>query len=53
MIIAGLCAEGETAISNIHYIDRGYESIVDKLTSVGAKIERRSFPDTAEAPCCG
>ncbi len=52
MIIAGLCAEGETAIGNIHYIDRGYESIVDKLTSVGAKIERRAFPDQPESPCC-
>ena len=52
MIIAGLCAEGETAIGNIHYIDRGYESIVDKLTSVGAKIERRTLPDIIESPCC-
>ena len=52
MIIAGLCAEGETAIGNIHYIDRGYESIVDKLTSVGAKIERRSFPDEVKDCCC-
>ncbi len=51
MIIAGLCAEGETAIGNIHYIDRGYESIVDKLTSVGAKIERRTFPDEVKN-CC-
>ncbi len=52
MIIAGLCAEGETAIGNIHYIDRGYESIVDKLTSVGAKIERRTYPDEIKDCCC-
>ncbi len=52
MIIAGLCAEGETSISNIHYIDRGYESIVDKLTSVGAKIERRTYTDPTDSPCC-
>ncbi len=52
MIIAGLCAEGETAIGNIHYIDRGYESIVDKLTLVGAKIERRTYPDEKKDCCC-
>ncbi len=45
MVIAGLCAEGETIIENIHLIDRGYERMVEKLTNVGAKIERRSFPD--------
>ncbi len=45
MIIAGLCAEGETVIENINHIDRGYEDVVKKLTSLGAQIERRNFPD--------
>ncbi len=45
MVIAGLCAEGETVIENIHLIDRGYERMVEKLTAVGAKIERRHFDD--------
>ena len=42
MIIAGLIAEGETEISSIEYIDRGYEMVVEKLTSVGADIKRVS-----------
>lgn len=40
MVLAGLVAEGETTISRIYHLDRGYENIVDKLTAVGAKIER-------------
>ncbi len=40
MVLAGLVAEGETIISRIYHLDRGYENIVDKLTAVGAKIER-------------
>jgi UDP-N-acetylglucosamine 1-carboxyvinyltransferase len=40
MIIAGLCAEGETQIYNIHQIDRGYAGIDAKLRAIGADIER-------------
>lgn len=40
MILAGLVAKGETEISNIYHIDRGYDNIVEKLKSVGAKIRR-------------
>ncbi|MBQ6553871.1 MAG: UDP-N-acetylglucosamine 1-carboxyvinyltransferase [Firmicutes bacterium] len=40
MVIAGLCARGETRIGNIKYIERGYERIEDKLRSLGADIER-------------
>ncbi|MGE5678282.1 MAG: UDP-N-acetylglucosamine 1-carboxyvinyltransferase [Pseudomonadota bacterium] len=40
MVIAGLAAEGETEISNLRHIDRGYESLVDKLKSLGANITR-------------
>ena len=39
MILAGLCAEGTTEISNINYILRGYEDIDKKLRSLGAEIE--------------
>lgn len=39
LIIAALQADGETVISDIHHIDRGYENIVNKLKSVGADIE--------------
>ena len=38
LIIAGLIADGTTKISNIEYILRGYEDIVDKLKNVGADI---------------
>ena len=38
MVIAGLCAEGETSIVDIHYIERGYENFVGKLRALGADI---------------
>jgi UDP-N-acetylglucosamine 1-carboxyvinyltransferase len=41
MIIAGLIAEGETVISNIYQIDRGYEDIAHRLSAIGADIVRR------------
>lgn len=41
LIVAGLCAKGDTEIGNIFHIDRGYYDIVDKLKSLGAKIERK------------
>ncbi len=40
MVLAGLVADGETIINRIYHLDRGYENIVDKLTAVGAQIER-------------
>ncbi len=40
MVIAALCAEGTSVIQNVYQIERGYESLVDKLSSLGAKIER-------------
>ena len=39
MLICGLIAEGVTTVDNIHYILRGYDNIVEKLSNVGAKIE--------------
>ena len=40
MVVAGLAAEGQTEISNIEHIDRGYEKLEDKLKNLGAKIHR-------------
>lgn len=40
LVLAGLSAQGETVISNIKLIDRGYESIEDSLSSIGADIKR-------------
>ncbi|MEL6684489.1 MAG: UDP-N-acetylglucosamine 1-carboxyvinyltransferase [Pseudomonadota bacterium] len=42
LILAGLAAEGETTVSRIYHLDRGYEHIEEKLSGVGAKIERIS-----------
>ena len=40
MVLAGLVAEGETAIGYIHHIDRGYDNLVSKLIGLGADIRR-------------
>ena len=39
LVIAGLCADGETKICHTEFIDRGYDDIVGKLRSLGADIE--------------
>ena len=40
LILAGLAAEGETVISRVYHLDRGYEAIEKKLSVLGAKIRR-------------
>jgi len=40
LVIAGLVAEGETEVNRIYHLDRGYEKLEEKLTSLGAKIRR-------------
>ena len=40
LILAGLAAEGETVVSRVYHLDRGYERVEEKLSAVGAKIER-------------
>lgn len=40
LILAGLVAEGTTTIGALHHLDRGYDSIEEKLTNLGAKIRR-------------
>ena len=42
MILAGLAAEGETVLSRVYHLDRGYEKVVSKFNGIGAKIERVS-----------
>jgi len=42
LVLAGLAAEGETTISRVYHIDRGYERIEEKLSKLGAQIERHS-----------
>lgn len=45
LIIAGIAAKGETSISNLIYIDRGYENIEDKFRKIGANIQRITEED--------
>ena len=40
LVLAALCADGETSVGDIGHIDRGYERFVEKLASLGADIER-------------
>ena len=49
MIIAGLMAHGTTEIEDIHHIDRGYESYVEKLTALGADIKRITVEDEKQS----
>jgi UDP-N-acetylglucosamine 1-carboxyvinyltransferase len=56
LVIAGLGAEGETIVEEIHHIDRGYENLVEKLQALGAQIARLSQEPLAvsveEVPVC-
>ena len=40
LVIAGLAAEGTTHVEHIHFIERGYENLIEKLTALGADIRR-------------
>ena len=42
LILAGLAAEGETVVSRVYHLDRGYERVEEKLSACGARIERIS-----------
>ena len=41
LVLAGLAAEGETEVLRVYHLDRGYERLEEKLSAVGATIERR------------
>ena len=47
VVIAGLAARGTTQVEDIQYIERGYETIVDKLVGLGADIYRSQKPERA------
>jgi len=40
LVIAGLAAQGTTFVKNIHYVERGYERLIEKFTALGAQIRR-------------
>ena len=50
-VLAALMAPGTSHISNLHFLDRGYENIEAKLSSLGADIERVKSNKPAFAPC--
>jgi UDP-N-acetylglucosamine 1-carboxyvinyltransferase len=45
LVIAGLCARGETMLEGVNYIERGYEKMVSKLSALGADIKTEFIPD--------
>ncbi|MEQ1699215.1 MAG: UDP-N-acetylglucosamine 1-carboxyvinyltransferase [Ilumatobacteraceae bacterium] len=40
LVVAGLTAAGETSVSGVHHVDRGYDDLVGRLAALGADIER-------------
>ena len=40
LVVAGLAAEGETVVSGVHHVDRGYDDLVGRLVGIGADIAR-------------
>ena len=45
MVIAGLAADGTTTVEDVHFIERGYECMIEKLRALGADISRLETPD--------
>lgn len=51
MVLAGLCAHGETIVTDVKYIERGYDQLVPKLQALGARITRQQeISAIVEAP---
>lgn len=48
MVIAGMCASGTTVVEDIHFIERGYEDFVGKLSALGADIKIVDFPEETD-----
>jgi UDP-N-acetylglucosamine 1-carboxyvinyltransferase len=44
LVIAGLAAEGETVVSRVYHLDRGFERLEEKLGACGAVIRREREP---------
>lgn len=49
LILAAIVAEGETHVTHIHHLDRGYEQIEDKLRGLGVTVERMEDPNGEDA----
>ena len=48
MLIAALAANGVSEVSNVHYIERGYEDVIGKLRGIGAKIDSVECEESVE-----
>ncbi len=48
LVLAGLVADGETIVTDVHHVDRGYANFVEQLRSLGADIIREPDPDVYE-----
>ncbi len=48
IVVAALAAEGETEITHVYHLDRGYEDLVGTLASLGARIRRLNSAEAAE-----
>ncbi len=48
LVLAGLVADGTTAVTDVHHIERGYEGFVQKLASLGAEIRTEAAPGAEE-----
>ena len=49
MVIAALAADGVSEVTNVHYIERGYEDIIGKLRGIGARIESVECEEVVES----
>lgn len=45
LVLAGLIADGETEVREIHHIERGYSSLIEKLRGLGAEIKKENVPE--------
>ena len=50
LVIAALCAEGESVLHNAWHVDRGYENMPGKLAAVGAKITSEKVEPDSDGP---
>jgi len=46
LVVAGLAAKGITTIQGLHHLDRGYDNLEEKLSRLGAKLQRVSIEET-------
>lgn len=53
MLIAGLVAKGTSEVEDIHFVDRGYENVIEKFTGIGADIKRVVVAESAVVKAIG